>query len=242
MNMKRFTLVSVIILSVVVGANAYPWISPYAYCANNPIKFVDPDGREPNKAYVGTVADFKNVLDNSPSRVGLYKGQKAAVYMKQLCNTEWSSMKKVPTQTGYFNKKVGRYIYTKKGGWIDMTHFMFYAGQAYKYKTEGCKDPVEKTIQDGYRQEMADSFFAPHSAYSYEDLPTDKMAAMFGANFFDPNSEKTLSEQITSFLNQLGATSPQNAPNYNSLPANDAKTDNPSKTNKTTKPIYTTND
>ena len=106
-------------------------------------------------------------------------------------NTEWSSMKKVPTETGYFNKKVGRYIYTKKGGWIDMTHFMFYAGQAYKYKTEGCKDPIGETIQDGYRQETADLFFAPHSAFSYEDLPTDKIAAIFGADFFDPNNEKT---------------------------------------------------
>ena len=35
-----------------------------------------------------------------------------------------------PTQTGYFNNKKGRYIYTKKGGWIDMVHFLFYAGKA----------------------------------------------------------------------------------------------------------------
>ena len=27
-------------------AEKYAHISPYAYCANNPIKYVDPDGRE----------------------------------------------------------------------------------------------------------------------------------------------------------------------------------------------------
>lgn len=33
-------------LSVDPMANKYPSISPYAYCAWNPVKLVDPDGRE----------------------------------------------------------------------------------------------------------------------------------------------------------------------------------------------------
>lgn len=33
-------------LSVDPWADKYPWVSPYAYCAWNPIKFVDPDGKE----------------------------------------------------------------------------------------------------------------------------------------------------------------------------------------------------
>jgi hypothetical protein len=27
-------------------AEKYPWMSPYAYCANNPVKYIDPDGRK----------------------------------------------------------------------------------------------------------------------------------------------------------------------------------------------------
>ncbi|MDR1370410.1 MAG: RHS repeat-associated core domain-containing protein, partial [Dysgonamonadaceae bacterium] len=27
-------------------AEKYPWISPYAYCMNNPVKFIDTDGRD----------------------------------------------------------------------------------------------------------------------------------------------------------------------------------------------------
>jgi hypothetical protein len=27
-------------------AEKYPWMSPYAYCMNNPVKFIDPTGKE----------------------------------------------------------------------------------------------------------------------------------------------------------------------------------------------------
>lgn len=38
-------------LSVDPMADKYPGISPYAYCAWNPIKFIDPNGLEKNKAF-----------------------------------------------------------------------------------------------------------------------------------------------------------------------------------------------
>ena len=229
----------------------YPSLSSYSYAKNNPIILIDDLGKEPELSYIGTAFDFVGVLNNSPRQVGRFTGQKAANYLRSLGTSEWSwsQMRPLPTQTGYFNKKKGRYIYTTKGGWIDMAHFMFYAGKAYDYKLqkeaaqemlqskdiaymrEGVialtrqanMDPVNEAVKDGYHQEFSDKFAAKHSAYSYEDLPSDKLGAYFGASYFDPNSKQTFGEQLKAYLNSLGATIPQEAPNYKQLPKKEQK-------------------
>lgn len=221
-------------LSVDPLADKYPNISPYAYCGWNPVKYVDQDGREPNKALAGTADDFKKLLDYSKNKVGLYKREAAINYMMHVGDYEFKKFKIMPAQTGYFNNKKGRYIYTKKGGWIDMAHFMFYAGRAFKYKQNGNENPINEAIQDGYRQEMQDLITAKHSAYSYEDLPSDKFGAIFGGSYFDPESNLSLGEQIKNFLeDNLQAATPKEAPNYSNIPDIDSR-HNPSVQNKTT--------
>ena len=222
-------------------AEKYPGFSPYTYTADNPVMLVDPDGREPIKPLVGTVNLFINLLNNSPHKVGLYKGNEASNYLKKLGKTEfnWKQLRPLLTQTGYFNQKKGRYIYTKKGGWIDMVHFLFYAGKAYQYKLEGKKNPIGEAVQDGYIQEFSDKFSAPYSSYSYEDLASDKFGADFAVNYFDPESNKSFGEQLSDYLNNvLEATDPEDAPNFNELPKKYSN-DSPSRTNTTTIPVYT---
>ncbi len=256
------------IISVDPLAAKFAGWSPYAFCMNNPIMLIDPDGQEPIKPQAGTVSVFMAIFNNTPSKMGTLKGKQASQALERLGATEfnWEKMSPLPTTTPYFNNKDGRYIYTHEGGWIDMVHFLFYAGKAYSYKVDkenaqkaldeiknehimfpvpGCLtplmedaslDPEGEAIQDGYQQEAADAIWAPHSAYSYEDLPSDRFGADFGANYFNPNSKLSLGEQLTNyFYDRLDATCPQNAPNYEKLPSKEP-TDKPSKTNKTTNP------
>ena len=245
--------------------------SPYSAMANDPINNTDPDGQEPIKPQAGTVAGFISFLNNTSSKMGTLTGGNAQDALRRLAKIEWSGLKPTPATTAPFNLQKDRYIYTEKDGWIDMSHFMFYAGTAYKYKEEkqaaqaaidemnkaggnalmgitapliktANQDPVGEAVQDGFQQEMTDGIFASWSSYSYEDLPTDKFAADFGANHFDPKSKLTLGEQIQNYLNNnLKATTPDKAPNNSTLPTTEP-TKSPSRTNHTTTPVFINGD
>ena len=91
--------------------------------------------------------------------------------------------------------------------------------------------------ENGYVSNYWYAAAGEYSAYSYEDLPSDIIGAYFGASYFDPNSKLTLGEQIKAYLDSLGATIPQEAPNYKQLPKEELKT--PSRTNHSTTPVYT---
>ncbi|WP_277674605.1 hypothetical protein [Piscibacillus halophilus] len=53
-----------------------------------------------------------------------------------------------PAATAPFNTPWGnRYIYTEKGGWIDMSHSMFYAGGAYQAKLDKQAQDLDAIIR-----------------------------------------------------------------------------------------------
>jgi hypothetical protein len=109
----------------------------------------------------------------------------------------------------------------------------------WQSKQEAYMDPGSEAMQEGYMQERMDSLISQWSAYSYEDLPSDKFGIMFALQYFDPNSNLTLGEQIANFLNNvLGATVPTDAPNWEIMPEYESKNP-PNRTNHTTNPVYT---
>ena len=98
-----------------------------------------------------------------------------------------------------------------------MVHFLFYVGKATWYKKHGSGNPIGKAVQDGYAQEFSDNFTAPWSTYSYEDLPSDKLGAIFAINYFDEDSDLTLGEQLKIFFNKYSEIEPSVAPNHKKL-------------------------
>jgi len=250
-------------MSVDPKISEFPEWSSYNYCLNSPIQLMDPDGQEPIKPNAGTIAGFIKFFNNTTTKMGTLSGNDAHLAMLRLGETEFSWKRGLtPKTTNPFNTSKDKYIYTEKGGWIDMAHFLFYAGRAYQTRVEkenaqekikNCggnlllmlyyldqanRNPIEEAMEDGYTQEKSDIVFAQHSAFSYEDLPSDYFGADFGANYFDPNSDLSLGEQLENYFNNLGAADPKNAPNYEYLPDVDP-TSTPSRTNFTAMPVYT---
>ncbi len=245
------------------SAEKYFGISPYTYVANNPISLIDPDGQEPIKPLAGTVEGLLRFMNNIETKIGLTSGRSAHSAMLRMGQSQMTMKGPRPANTAPFNEAGNnRYIYTEKGGWIDIAHFVFYSGRAYTYKqtkiqtqekvysddfsrmtpeiqmyylNQAGLNPVGEAVQEGYMQERFDP---KYSKYSYEDLPSDKYGADFGANYFDPNSNMNFGEQVQNYLNNiLHATKPENAPNFNSLPNVQSRDKKPSKQNKSTKPL-----
>jgi RHS repeat-associated protein len=219
----------------------------YRYVLNSPVNATDPSGLEPVKDQAKTVKYFIESLADLPEtkKIGTAKGAEAERELIRLGEVQWNFLPANPDLNG----SLGRYIYTAKGGWIDMSHFMFYAGRAYQAWSSKNKiyhgdlhkyHVIKGTMDDGYTQEFMDQFARNGvSAYSYEDLPSDYFGIDFAVNYFNPNSELTLGQQVGNYLNnKLGALEPEQAPNWNLIPRTVTR-DQPKWINKTTVPMFT---
>ena len=91
-RLKR-TLTVVAMFVMASNANAYRWQSPYAYCNNNPVKFVDPDGKD------GIISIFGNSITIA-ANIYLYGNGATKSVMQQMQNDINIQMKVVQTRDG----------------------------------------------------------------------------------------------------------------------------------------------
>ncbi|AGH38090.1 Hemagglutinin/hemolysin-related protein [Bibersteinia trehalosi USDA-ARS-USMARC-188] len=201
-----------------------------------------------NEKQAGTIVEFLDEMNNSRNKIGLKKGLDAEDALIKLSGFDLKKLQ--PNGVAYFNNKNARYIYTEKAGWIDMVHFLFYAGISYLHKKDlaannlSSKRVIENTainraVAHGYVQEISDMVISKHSAFEYEDLVSDKQGAIFGAKYFDPKSNLNLGQQVKLYFEkELKAAQPKKAPNYHQLPAKDTGKHSGIK-NYTTSPLFT---
>jgi hypothetical protein len=196
----------------------YPSVSPYSAFANNPIVFIDKDGKEPNRYQSGTIDDFFNQFKN----INNYKDKSGNLLKLDNVSSIYAYLKE--------NSSTAiRYVYTEKNGWIDMNH-VFSVFENGKTAT----DALEPLSGNPYAREYLFNGAGAKSYYSYEDLPSNKFASniniynyvpsTFGIGSTVQQSGSQLMSTIKTAFTDAGATCPDKAPNWNQIPANEDRT------------------
>ena len=101
----RFQTTDGIFTSIDPLAEKYYHISPYAYCAGNPVRFADYDGAEPVKKNVGTAQGFRDEFQSTGAKSGLKTGKAAHLALLGFSETSFSlkNGRPMPLNTQRFN-------------------------------------------------------------------------------------------------------------------------------------------
>lgn len=135
--------------------------------------FFDPNGKDPLRKYLGSVSDFKKIINENKGKSLWELGD-------------------------IIGKSDTRYIYTEKGGFLDVKHF-FSAASISKLFGE------KTTLNLGELKEKQQELFLNPSAQNPEDRPSNKQGAKFGSQNF---SFDNIANEFEKFMTDLNALEP----------------------------------
>lgn len=160
---------------------------------------------KPTTSQAGTVAAFIEVFNNTTSEMGQTTGADASDAMVRLGETELTLSGPLPVTTPYFNTRPARYIYTTEGGWMDMVHFLFHAGRAYRYLIE--------------KRDAAESLEEIEAMPWYQRMwiPSDYMMELYSRSSMSPVGESVQEGFQTERMQQV--FTPRSAFSYEDIPS-----------------------
>lgn len=221
----------------------------YAYARSSPVSLLDADGKEPVKSQATTLEDFMIQLRQM-------EGNKS--YSETLAALTAYPFGGVPAKN---STSKFRYIYTEKAGWIDVTHTL---GVAYKMQetlrpqlgSRRLDSAIGHSILSYLAHEYSGVYLAARfslwrhtvkieegqaknakqSRWSYED-PSSNLQGLH--LYLKSGEHLRFSDQFERFMKNLGATKPELAPNWESMPQVETPNKPPSMINKSFKPLFT---
>jgi len=196
-------------LSIDPKANIYSSFSPYSFCLNNPVVFVDENGKEPTRLMAGTIEEALSHFRDK----GLTTVDEIIEYIDYATKAAVNHYDEVPGMDDDVEGFV-RYVYTEEKGWIDLYHYF----NAAKTSEEAMDVFEAKQLAEGEK-----------SAFSYEDLPSNNLGG--DAPLENDNGEDLVGDElfdaVAKHFYEVKSTEPENAPNWNLIPAERSRREPP---------------